>query len=982
MSLLYETTCFIDKNYEFSGVMLLENGYVIDFDRRTILHSGKDLKISSTYMNLLEKLILESPHVVKYETLFEIYYGERYYTVDVTDMQVLRNFKTRVDKYIEVENVSRQGYYVSLKKKIKRFPDLCREDVTDISALFNTNDQLKTEKSTIVNRTHLDFSRDFFHDGAKRLVSATGEDVMGTLRGLSSVFEKITVTSGIENNKDVLTSAYDCIIKGCKSEETELLKIKGPLGSYKNRIMQYLYLAVEKNNADILPFYIDLAAYEKNAEADILLTEKVFTSQFENNMDEIEGIIGAAKDKKPLLFLDGVRDFTCGKESFYYTVKEKLRKLGCKVIICLDSDFTVNKQYCFKLHPLASNDFTGYIRLSSMSLYRKADSLEFIKNCISFFEIEMPEDITAEIVYDSLIRLNFVYIDAYWLVYILNTSLSDIVNPNNTISDIYGSFCLSALKNGEEVDTAADIAYDFEFGAVDFNKIDPFFDSRWRLIRKHRSVLEFLVAKRYVRNIAELKLKGEPINDTVKKLSFFNSVLPKSITRFVNPMMCGIDEYEHRIMIIANKYYDELSLFGKSELTFWMGRLKNPVRKGECMSLLKEFHKKEMKRYLDLSSNETREKRDLAFLIRGINVSLIYGGDREAFSYYLGSLVHDKIANSVNRGFHLEYYGDKPYVPNKTLLDFEDNTEKGRNTMDIICLSLDRRLKNHVQIPFVAALEVMTLCNLIQARLEKANSAKTMDISSYVGKCQKYLEWILGQRFIKNVDSAQMYFTWMRDELNRLIADNKNKTKKLSYHPSYLINKFSDAEKIERAGWVERDIPCPENVAEHMYGCWLIGMLYLPNSYLAEDYDKNTVLQMLLIHDLGETETGDISRPQKLERQQYFDARESLVMQGLLLSGTYPSSVDQTSYLENWKGWEARRDINAKIARDIDNIQTLFRFCKYFIEYPDILDKNQIYYWLSGLFEIETEIGKEIAEIVIRGNPRFKEIIELFDSAF
>ena len=78
--------------------------------------------------------------------------------------------------------------------------------------------------------------------------------------------------------------------------------------------------------------------------------------------------------------------------------------------------------------------------------------------------------------------------------------------------------------------------------------------------------------------------------------------------------------------------------------------------------------------------------------------------------------------------------------------------------------------------------------------------------------------------------------------------------------------------------------------------------------------------------------------------------------------------------------WDTRQGINARIARDIDNIQTIFRFCKYFIDYPDILDKNQIYYWLSGLDDVETDLGKEIADIIINKNPRFAEIISLANS--
>lgn len=74
---------------------------------------------------------------------------------------------------------------------------------------------------------------------------------------------------------------------------------------------------------------------------------------------------------------------------------------------------------------------------------------------------------------------------------------------------------------------------------------------------------------------------------------------------------------------------------------------------------------------------------------------------------------------------------------------------------------------------------------------------------------------------------------------------------------------FRKTADIPRTGWLTRGIAAPESVAAHMHGCFLLAYFLLPEAAPGDGYDKKTVLQMLLLHDLGEAVTGDIPRPQK-----------------------------------------------------------------------------------------------------------------------
>lgn len=979
----YEVTCYIDKNDNLAGKLYLTDDTYIDFDQKKIYKNSEAQKLRSSCMKVLEELIVMSPNIVSFETLYEVYKGDKYDLAKEYDAQTLiKNPICEINKYVNIESVSGDGYKITLPKKIQRMQNFDKYLNYDIREVFPEAYEVSCEIENPVQGSTR-FSEKFLHSGAQKLFDAIGDVVLTELSKLSAIFNHIsTVDNNTTTQEDVIKHLYEIVVNGCHDNSVkDILKIKGPLGSYKNRIMQYLYLAIKKNNEDVLPFYIDIAFYERIAESHRQVTEDEIIAQVDKDFDDIKKIVNEDTNRIPLLFLDGIRDFSRGNESLYSRISKRIVELNCKLVICLDADFTANNQHQFNVHPLGTEYFTHYMRIKPMTLHKKEESIAFIKNCIDISSFNFPVEISAEKVYENLIRLNFSSIDAYWLIYILKTVPKYFFDTKGNIADLYTAICIEILGNAKLIDSASELAYEFEFGAADTNNANIYYDIRWRLVRKHRSVLDFLIAKQYIKKVSSLNLIRGDAEHNEKSLKFFNMVLQKNITRFVVVMLKGVDDYEHQIMIIAKHYYNMLSLFGKSELTFWMARLQNPRRKNECVKLLKEYNRQEIPKYVKIDFNNIDDKKNAAFLIRGINVSLIYENDRDALEYYLNSLLTDKIANSVNRGFHLEYYGDKSYIPNKSLLDYEDDVSKGEKTLTVLCLSLDRRMKRHDVSSFVAALEVMTVCNLIQARIEQTQNDNVLDVSPYIGKCLRYLEWIIrhGQKIIKGLTNVTMYFMWMHNELHNLVNENiNNDDKPIQYYHSTPFNKFSLAKTIERTGWVNSDIPKPENIVEHMYNCWLVGMLYLPENYPEHGYNKNSILQMLLIHDLGETETGDINRPEKLMALHNYDFQENMVMQSLFLSGTYPNSANLNTYIEYWNAWDKKDGINYYIAKDIDNIQTIFQFCHYYNQYPEKFTTEDVCYWLSGTNRLETELGKEISDKLIKNNPLYSNIVKLF----
>ncbi len=981
MNDLFFNTCYIDKNDRLAGYVSLygNSGEVIaDFDARKLYIGDEKISIPESNFRVLECLVIRSSSVVEYGELFNAFYDDSSTDENVDEVKakkVLRNCIHNIGKYIEIDNVQNKGYSIALDKKIRKIDNVDKDIVHDISEVFPELSvslvSSEFRKATDNNKiSALDFSKKFFHSGATEMLGKSARDCLASLSELSGIFDCVATVDGCAC-EDVIRNAYELIVDGCRyGTEKDIFRIKGPLGSYKNRIMQYIYLAITKNNSDIVPFFIDIASYERMAETEDVITEADIISAFIEDVEAVSESINRLNGKIPLLMIDGIRDFSRGNEALYHCMSRKIDKLDCKIVVCIDSDFTFNNQHRFEVHPLVPDDFMHSMSIDSMDLYKRRESIEFISNTIKVSGIDFPESVTPDKVYENLVRLHFFSVDAYWLIFILKNNLQEFTDRNSNIATLYNAICIETLGNCNTLDSAAELAYEFEFGAMDSSDSEANFDVRWRLIRRHRSVLDFLIAKHYINKIARLVLTRTDKEADKNSLSFFNMVLQKNITKFVVEMLSGNERYEHKIMIIAEEYYNCLSLFGKSELTFWMARLGNKVRKGKCINLLKNYNNTEIQRYKTAKFTSIEEKRNAAFLIRGISVSLIHENDRKTLAHYLKTLLTDKIANSVNRGFHLEYYGDKPYIPNQSLLDFEDDVTKGENTFNVLCLSLDRKMKNKVPSP-MALLELMTLCNLIQARLETADCDNVFDVNHYVSKVISYIEWVIASRTLSGMADIARYFMWMYDELTAIKESGVYR-----YSLSGPYDKFSCAKIIKRKGWINSKVPEPENIVEHMYNCWLMGMLYLPEQADAAGYSKERILNMLLIHDLAERETDDISRPDKQKNLRFYDRQENDIMQSFMLSGTYPSAVGLSKYSEAWNEWDGKTSINYSIAKDIDNIQTVYQFCEYYKQNPDLFTDEDIDYWLSDINDLNSEIGREIAHRLIVANPNFANIVK------
>jgi putative hydrolase of HD superfamily len=174
----------------------------------------------------------------------------------------------------------------------------------------------------------------------------------------------------------------------------------------------------------------------------------------------------------------------------------------------------------------------------------------------------------------------------------------------------------------------------------------------------------------------------------------------------------------------------------------------------------------------------------------------------------------------------------------------------------------------------------------------------------------------------------------------------------------YEINQLK---QLYRQGWLQRGIPkslC-ESVAEHSFSMALLAMLLLDR--LSPKLDRQQVLLMALIHDLGEIYAGDFTPQDGVLTQQKHDLEASAIQQ---VFGGLP---DGQRFIDVWQAYEQGESPEARFVKLVDRLEMALQASIYarrgFPEMQDFFDSAR-----EGLRD--GPLGQLLAEVeALRPNP-------------
>ena len=209
-------------------------------------------------------------------------------------------------------------------------------------------------------------------------------------------------------------------------------------------------------------------------------------------------------------------------------------------------------------------------------------------------------------------------------------------------------------------------------------------------------------------------------------------------------------------------------------------------------------------------------------------------------------------------------------------------------------------------------------------------------------------------------------------------------------HSYITLKKLSRINDIERFGWnlddslkelshndyatILNNSKRYETVTEHILESFLIALLYLPAlSHTNKEYDKQKILNMILVHDIGESYTGDY--PPMYEKYRDKKEEENEFCKKLFMSGLLYNTSDLMEYLYLWNEWSKidTNDYNVKIAKEIDAIQLLYKLFTLISEGRLSLTQERICDFWKASKKIQSREGKNIFNILIVKNPNFVE---------
>ncbi len=162
--------------------------------------------------------------------------------------------------------------------------------------------------------------------------------------------------------------------------------------------------------------------------------------------------------------------------------------------------------------------------------------------------------------------------------------------------------------------------------------------------------------------------------------------------------------------------------------------------------------------------------------------------------------------------------------------------------------------------------------------------------------------------------------------------------------------------QLYRQGWLKegRDIPehqC-ESVADHIFGMALLAM-FVCDAHFPE-LDKNKVVTMTLIHELGEIQDGDKYVTDASEKRERLSAERSAITR---LLADFPNG---SLYIDLWEEFELGETKEARLVRELDKLEMVMQAAIYSRQH----DKDLSEFFLSSDGHIRSDVLREIFESI------------------
>lgn len=751
----------------------------------------------------------------------------------------------------------------------------------------------------------------------------------------------------------------DLIVDEISTFSNKSITVKGMPGSAKNMLLQFVFYKMlqnfESGKSDYLPFYVSASFYEKlpyNPVDVYSQMRDILAKEFKEFFDFVD----SDKNIKPVLFIEAIREHNVAKTAPENVVLELWRKYGkFNRITTVDTGLIKNKARLKRVIPILG-DGNGYTIITNSVPIDDRDTCNFVIDAIcGIYDYE----IDCSAVYSAMKGLKFTTADIFLVRLVIKEMRVTYDVSNISLYDMYEKLALSELYGDEErLFGVAQELFEYVFDEAYNVNTAEYNGAMWSLPHKHGTYLEFLIAYYFIKKIEKYK-HGE-------NCDFFRTVLTSMSNHFVASFISANYHLQETIENFVVSNYNDFDVLQKSNGAYWLGRLSYRQLADKAVPLLlSEFEK--LKKAIKTNNKMTQENCDNHFLFRAVSMGLLHQNQEKILDEYLCMVVINDVANAINRGAAIEYFGNDYQIAAHDSYCTDGDLRLGEQVIKI----LNGRIESALDMKGNGFVEpdLLTLLTMLQVRTQANKNELKYDLGKYIVLAEKYLQ--IYKTRPQNVVSGKLmaYFAGVEEDFAQY-----SETGYLDIAPS-VYNKFKNLRNVKRKQWVDYGIDDPESVSEHTYNAWLMAMMFLPEEYDADGYSKKEILDMLLVHDLAESALGDqqinLVEPQKELKMQ------NEVLKKLFLKGTYPGIANLTYYYNVWTGYYNGLNINSRVARDLNLIQTVYTFCEYCCAYPEKFGNDEIKKWLSQKAKLGTDIGYELYNRLVADNKEFENPVRL-----
>ena len=786
------------------------------------------------------------------------------------------------------------------------------------------------------------------------------ESTYAAFKQKASLLFKNTVTMYYKGRPTAGGIDYvDMVVNTLSQGNGVSIQVKGLPGSGKNMLLQLAYYKMLDNfksgDSNYLPIYLSSSFFEKQ-QYTLGNERQEMAALIQEETKEYFNFIKKNPSVRPVLMVEAVREHIVTSFSPEEILMEQCAFLGkFNRIVALDVGLVKNRMRLKRTIPLMGNSAGYTFRFRSIPISDKDACLTAIRTVLEMYS-ELYDSVEESNIYSALYKLHFTAIDIFNIRLVatelsLGRSVDDI-----SLIDMYEHLALSHLPGGEEqmLSTAKEL-YEYIFNPRYEISKKNYSATPWSLPHMHNTYLDFIIAYYFSHCIQSAKAEGD--------LHFWHITMTPMGNSFMESNLQDNYPLQETLLNQALTHYEAFDISQKSTAAYWLGKLTYKSLTVKAEELLSKEHKR-LKSLVKANNQQTLENRDNHYLFRSICGGLISYGKTSVLDDYLCLLVINDVANAVNRGAIVQYLGDGSVFNAHNDFYLDTDLKLGEQTIRILCSRVEAKLNSKRS--GYAETDLITLLTLVQARMHTIPEKLPYNLSPYCEKCLELVNKY--QKRPRSVISDKLFY-YLNTVCEDLILYKENSRFDAAFT---LYHKLGEMREKKKRQWITYGIEDPESIAEHTLSAWFMAMIFLPCECDEQGYNKQEILDMLLIHDMGTILLGEYS-DLPIEHQKNALNNHNTALRQLFLKGSYPEVANMTYYYNVWTGYFNGQNINARIAHDIDLIQTVNSFYEYFLQNPDFFSIETVKKWLAEGTNLSTDIGYDLFDRIILHNPLYRK---------